>query len=651
MRFSEFPFLRYSFFFVLGVLLYPVFGEVPLMWLGLALSGVYLTYLVLVLVNKANKVYSFGTMIPALAYLQLILAGIVLTATKDICNQKDHLLNYEGNVNSYFAVVLANDEPKPNSIANRVKVLAVMDSVGAKLEVNAEVKVYHKGLGGMDPGDLLIVSGAPQQIDPPKNPNEFHYKDFMLRQQIGHSHYIGDNFLKVGKQTIQPIEDYFLGIRSRIMRNMDSLILDSHANQVAKALLLGQKKNLEKEVNEAYVTAGAMHVLAVSGLHVGIIYGFFFLFIKPYRLKVWRRVVYLSLIILLIWAYALLTGMSPSVMRAATMFSLMALAQMKSRSPSIFNAIALSALVLLVFDPFLVYAVGFQLSYLALTGILLIQPVLVKLWLPKSRILEYVWQISTVGVAAQLMTFPVSAHYFHVFPTYFILSNLVAIPGAFLIMAFGVPFMLLSEISFLAVPLAWITEKLIILVNLLIFGIQGFPFAKIGDIFLKTDFMIMYLTVLFLFLLLCTKPKKWQVYALMTVFLTYGVFQFSQIFQKDNKDLVIYSVAEGLALDYRDRYFFDAGIRQSDLSYKVMPNRMASQVYNSLPLSAFGYDGGLLVCLPGQEDVMEISSSGLIKTGGGVLSFFRYEEGIWVGLSEKDSLEIGDSAYKLIFQE
>src|SRR5690606_12449153 len=183
-----------------------------------------------------------------------------------------------------------------------------------------------------------------------------------------------------GKENHSPIYNWVLQLRLNIQEKMDRHIPSPHSNQIAKALLLGQKNYLDKEVSDAYVTAGTMHVLAVPGLHVGIVYGFFFLFIKPYQLANKKRLLYLSGIILIIWIYALITGMSPSVLRAATMFTLVGLAQMKARSPSIYNSLALSALILMVFDPYIFYSVGFQLSYLAVLGIVLLHPKISELW-------------------------------------------------------------------------------------------------------------------------------------------------------------------------------------------------------------------------------------------------------------------------------
>jgi len=654
MRFSEFPFLRYILFFILGVLLYTLFdGGIPLRIIFVSILSVYTVYLILVGINIFRRQYRFKIHLPLLAYVIMVSSGLFFTHITDIKNQSDHLLNCDLPVKSYLATVLSNDEAKPNSTANRVLVKRVFSN-GMAQQVTGEVLIYHRSERSLYPGDVLLIAGSPQPIQGPKNPNEFNYKRFMLRQQIAHQHFIGDKFEVVGRVNERPIEDFFISIRAKIMAKMDLYFEQPSNGQVAKALLLGQKKNLDKELSEAYATAGAMHILAVSGLHVGIIYGFFFLFVKPFRLPVSKRVIYLSLIILLIWSYAMLTGMSPSVMRAATMFSLMALAQMKSRSPSIFNAIALSALILLVFDPFLIYAVGFQLSYIALLGILVIQPMLVRLWLPGNRFLEYIWQVSTVGVAAQLATFPISAYYFHIFPTYFILSNLVAIPGAFLIMSFGVPFMVFAEVPVLSGILAWVTEKLIALVNVLIFRIQDLPASKISEISLSVWEIGFYWLLLILFLLLWRYPGKKLVITFLTLIMIGGILRITgTIFQQKNKEIFIYALNQGRAIDFMNRaslYHFEE-MDSKDYSYSILPNRGALRAIDSNSLLAFQKEKGLELVLPEIDGNLLLQDKELIFSDFGPFrTVFEWKEGSWEKSELGDTLRLGEKALKVRFK-
>ena len=654
MRFSEFPFLRYVFFFILGVMSYSFYGVlISLEIIFVSLLFLYALYVILVGINSYRKKYRFKIQLPLLAYLLMFCSGLFFANIKDIRNQPDNLLNNDLVIHSYLATVLSIDETKANSVANRVLVKRVFSN-GKAESLTGEVLIYHRSERSLNPGDILLIEGKPQPISGPKNPNEFNYKRFMLRQQIAHQHFIGNQFEVVGRVSERPIEDFFIGIRAKIMAKMDLYFEQSSNAQVAKALLLGQKKNLDKELSEAYSTAGAMHILAVSGLHVGIIYGFFFLFVKPFKLPVSKRVLYLSCIILLIWGYAMLTGMSPSVMRAATMFSLMALAQMKSRSPSIFNAIALSALILLVFDPFLIYAVGFQLSYMALLGILVIQPMLVRLWLPGNRILEYVWQISTVGIAAQLATFPISAYYFHIFPTYFILSNLVVIPGAFLIMTFGVPFMMLAEVPVLSGILAWVTEKLITMVNLIVFRIQDLPVSKISEISLSVWEVGYYGLVLTLFLLLWLYPGKKMATSFLTLLFLGGLLRLSgTFFHHKDKEMFVYALNRGNAIDLMDGFilYYFGDFDTKDYSYSILPNRSMLRPIDSKPLLAFQKEETVKLVAPKIKGDFILQNQHLIFSGLGLdRTVFEWEEGSWKKSELKDTLKLGEKALKIRFK-
>ncbi|SNS04748.1 competence protein ComEC [Belliella buryatensis] len=649
MIFSEFPFLRHTLFLILGILLYQVLGSQYFILSVAFLVFIYFIYAILIIWNRLKKQYNFRILIPLFAYLQLILLGYVITYLKDFKNDADHLIHQKQEIKGYIAVVLGNDEVKPNSIANRLRMIELIDESFNPIAVTGEVLIYHRLEHGLKSGDLVFVVGEPELLTPPTNPAEFHYQRFMQRQQIAHRHFVGNRILKIGYRSTQPVEDFFLDIRSAIIASIDAKFRDTQAKQVAQALLLGQKKNLEKEVSEAYVTAGAMHVLAVSGLHVGIIYGFFFLFFKPYRMKQGARIVYLSIIILIIWAYAMLTGMSPSVMRAATMFSLMALAQMKSRSPSIFNAIALSALLLLIFDPFLIYSVGFQLSYLALIGIILIQPILVSIWIPKWRVVEYIWQISMVGLAAQLMTFPISTYYFHVFPTYFLISNLVAIPGAFLIMSVGIPMMLCFQVPVLGQSLAWMTEHLISFVNFLIFGIQSVPYARISHINLSSEFMIFYWLILALLISLFLNRKKWMLYVGFVAMFIFGGYQVIHALVKNEKTLIFYEVSDGIALDYGQSYYLDFGVPEAELSFKVFPNR-SSSLKSLEPLTVFLKGDSLVIPLPKLKQPMYFYQGDWLNQSDFSMNQYAWTGDAWRESNKNELQPKIPTARKLVFK-
>jgi competence protein ComEC len=577
MRFNEFPFLRYTAFFILGVLIYPSIGSDlrPYVFLWVLLAGTAL-YLALAFLYRPKFRRRYLQLLPFLAYTNLVVLGMYTASLRDVSQDPTHLLHVSG-IQAYLAVFRETDQQKPNSVANLADVYAVRTADGWQ-EARGRVQVYHRSSTPLLPGSVLMIQGSPERIAPAKNPEAFDYATFMARKQIYFSHFIGANFQLLQTGSLASWYTGILRLRQHLEQQVERYIRDDASAQIAKALLLGQKKDLDEEIGAAYATAGAMHVLAVSGLHVGMVYGFIFLFFKPHRAARYQRVVLLSAVVLLIWLYAALTGLSPSVLRAAAMFTFISLAQMKSRNPSIFNPLALSAMLLLLYDPFLVYAVGFQLSYTALLGILLFQPIIRSLWNPGARWLSYLWDISSVGMAAQLATFPLSIYYFHAFPTYFFLSNLVAIPGAFLIMALGLPFLLLSSLPAIAEFLGEWVNRATWLVNEGIFSFQRLPFAKIDFLHFNLPQIFLIWMGLFFSYLLITRRKKSHVYLVLLVLFLLGGYRIGQTWKKINQHyLLVYRVGQGLAVDYTFRgqlYSTIVGVDESDFTYQVLPHRI-----------------------------------------------------------------------------
>jgi competence protein ComEC len=485
----------------------------------------------------------------------------------------------------------------------------------------------------------------------PSNPREFDYQKFLLQQQISHQHFIKDSVLILGEINAFPLERFFIELRAKLSTNIQQWITNSRSAQIANALLLGQKKNLERETQAAYSTAGAMHVLAVSGLHVGIIYGFFFLFFKPLQLPLGKRIVFLVSLIGLIWCYAFLTGLSPSVLRSATMFTLMSLALLFNRSPSIFNPVAISAVLLLMFDPLVGFAVGFQLSYAALTGILLFQPLILKIWLPKNKVLEYFWQISSVSIAAQIATFPISVYYFHTFPTYFLIANLVVIPAAFLIMAIGIPFLLLSLLTDWAFILGEALNQLLIYLNLFIFSISELPFAQITQLTIEPWEILFYYALLLLLYAFLTSPSKQRlimIYGLVSLFLL--VVYVEKFSDKEHRELIVFGNIKGVAINYFDGvhlYEYYDGVTSQDINFKVSAYQSQQRFLSKKKLIVKENEGSAVVFLPQIADpvyVNKISKSIQIKSD---FISYQWEGKDWESLQGADTLYFRNKAIKL----
>ena len=229
--------------------------------------------------------------------------------------------------------------------------------------------------------------------------------------------------------------------------------LDGSEFAVVAALTLGYTDSLAPDIYKLYSHTGAVHILSVSGLHVGIVYGAI-MFLLKFLGRTRRQIILKTIIsILFIWAYAIITGLSPAVMRAAMMMSVVAFGTCLQRRPQLYNTVLASAFILLVFNPNLLYNIGFQLSYSAVLSIAAFQKTINRLWNPANKLLKTFWSLTSVSLAAQLGTAPISIYYFSQFPNYFLLTNYAAIPLSTGIIYLAI---LLLFASFIPVAAGWV---------------------------------------------------------------------------------------------------------------------------------------------------------------------------------------------------
>ncbi len=292
--------------------------------------------------------------------------------------------------------------------------------------------------------DELIAHTSFKSVPFPLNPNQFDYKSYLKKQYIYHQISIKNHSvlkLKRPQTTIYGLADQ---LRQTINIKLKHYSFKPEELSIINALLLGQRQDLSLDIQESYVNAGAIHILAVSGLHVGIILLILSHLLKPIERFKKGKLIKVIILITLLWSFALIAGLSASVTRAVTMFSIVAIALHWKRATNIYNTLAISIFILLLCKPLFLFDVGFQMSYLAVISIVSIQPLLYKIWQPKWKVIDYFWQILTVTIAAQFGVVPISLYYFHQFPSLFFISNLAIIPFLGLILGFGILVIILS---------------------------------------------------------------------------------------------------------------------------------------------------------------------------------------------------------------
>ncbi len=331
--------------------------------------------------------------------------------------------------------------------------------------------------------DELIMCASATAVTPPLNPHQFNYKQYL--ESIGVYHQI---HLKTANYSILPSSISTFNGKAATLRNYIVLKL-KEANfgddelGIIQALLLGERTAISNSVSDDYKKAGAIHILAVSGLHIGILLLVLQTLLRPIPNTRKNNVLKLFIIVIVLWGFAFLAGLSPSVVRAVAMFSFVAYALYLNRPTSTFNILALSFFFTLLVYPMSLFQVGFQMSYAAVFSILWIYPLLQKYWAPNTLILKKTWQLLSVSIAAQLGVLPISLFYFHQFPALFFVSNLIIIPILGLVLSMGILVIILAVSNSLPALVASIYNSMIGAMNWMVNWIaqqETFVFSTIS---------------------------------------------------------------------------------------------------------------------------------------------------------------------------
>jgi len=436
-----------------------------------------------------TKKYYFRHGLMLHTFLASISIGIFIVALHSPIANKQHYTHILS-ANQYYLLqgrVIEQTAKTDFDTTFKIKVISAdHQKVNGEMLCFFPSKISSDIIKAIEPNNELVFIAKCEPIAPPKNPYQFDYKTYMERKGIYWRAYI---------QSIGHINQNSKSkeIKSHIeyLRNYLANTIDKHFNNesasVLKTLLLGKRNDLDEELYQNYVDAGAVHILAISGLHVGIITSILLFFLQkiPNTLLSYRLIRYLTLSIGL-WAFALIAGSSPSVLRATLMFNLIGLSLLIRDKGGRFDSLMLSMLFLLLINPSYLYDVSFQLSYAAVFSILTFYPIALRWWFPENKYVRYLWSLVAVGFTAQIVVIPISLYYFHQFSILFFISNLVVVPLLQPILILGILCLLLASTVGLPNIIIFITEKLIWLMNTVIRLIAEQEFFIIRNIQFNT---------------------------------------------------------------------------------------------------------------------------------------------------------------------
>jgi competence protein ComEC len=512
---SRFPFARITLVFAGGVLAARCWEGST--WIAGGLLGLLLLIYVFIIVSAPR--ITFRTWSPWLGLLGLggvFLLGYLRWSTHEVRQDPRHLTHWVAFIEAYEAIALedAHEKDNHNSVVVaicRARVQGKWKQVCGKVQISlpkhATLQVRY--------GDVLLIRGKPRAVPASSNPYAFDYAAFLGLSQIYHQQFVTEDAVAVmAHQLLNPLK----ALSFRVLRYCQSLFVrrihHPDARAVILALVLGQKDTLTCQVSAAYTRTGTMHVLAVSGLHVGILYWCLGLLLGLLKYICTLRWLSAAISLIVLWFYAFVTGLSPSVLRAVTMFSFMVMASMLGRKRNTYNTLAASAFLLLCWDPMLLFSVSFQLSYLAVLGIVYLQPRIYGTFTLSNRILDKLWLFSSVSIGAQAATVPLSLYYFHQFPTYFVVANWVVVPAALVILCLGLTVLATSFWVGLSALIAWLLEAVVLGVNVFIDSMQKLPYSLIEPIYWSVHVVVLSYGLIVLYLaLLHTKRIQYLVAA------------------------------------------------------------------------------------------------------------------------------------------
>ena len=378
--------------------------------------------------------------------------------------------------------------------------------------------------------DELLSSLQPTSINPPLNSYQFNYKKYLARLGVYDELKLNPNTYLKKEKTSKTILGIAAKTRNHIIAKLKKNGFEKNELGVIQALLLGQRNDISKETYDDYKNAGAVHILALSGLHIGILLLVIQFLLRPLNKLPNGKKMSLLLTVLLLWCFAFLAGLSASIVRACTMFSFVAYALYLNRPSNSFNILALSMFFILLFiNPNLLFQVGFQMSYAAVLAIVWIYPLFQKFWYPKIKPVRYIWQLLSVSIAAQLGVLPISLFYFHQFPGLFFISNLLIVPALGCILGMGILVIILSLVNQLPEPVAWFYNQVIYYMNSIVAWVakqEAFIFKHISFDAIQ---LVLSFCVIITIILTLTKISSRRIIIFLLSLLS---FQYYTIFQE-----------------------------------------------------------------------------------------------------------------------
>ena len=531
--------------------------------------------------------YKYSSVNGLVMHILLATTGACLVWSNDIRHTKNWIGDYKQN--DYVVVRLL--EPLVEK-ENSYKAIADIQflSTGAKsTQAEGKLIIYFNkdsSLQSLTYGSQILFKKRLQEIKNAGNPGSFNYRQYCLQQGISHQVYLTTNdFQKLAVTNTNGFTDFLFRTRKTVVNIIRKFIPGEKEQGLAEALLIGYKDDLDKNLVQSYSNTGVVHIIAISGLHLGLIYWLLLGLTKPLKKK--KGISWLRFIVIIssLWLFSLLAGAGPSVLRSAVMFSCIAFGEVLNKRSSIYNTLALSAFILLCINPFWLWDVGFQLSYSAVLSIIIFFRPIYNWFYIANKPVDWLWKLNALTLAAQVLTLPISIYHFHQFPVLFLLANLVAVPLSSSIVIGEIILVVISFISPLATAVGWCLQKMISLMNFYVERLDHVSFAVWNSLsisIVQTVFLLAFIASISVWLMEKRPKAIWLGLVCLFCFISLRSVSFIKAYQQ--KALIVYNVPKHQAIDIIDgrNYLFvgDKELEKDDFirNFHLQPSRILHRI-------------------------------------------------------------------------
>lgn len=529
-------------------------------------------------------------------HIFFVSVGALLIQQKDIRNDHYWFGNSYKDSTTLLVTLAEQTIEKTKSFKADAQVFYLLKE-NETISTVGKIIVYFKkdnSLRQLDYGSQIIFKKPLQEIKNSGNPGGFDYKRYSLFHDITHQVYLKPGEFEVlNTKKEKWVTKFLLTIREKVLHILRSNIKNEKELGLAEALLIGYKDDLDQTLVQSYTNTGVVHIIAISGLHLGLIYWLLAFLLRPLQ-KIKMRWLRPVLIIAGLWLFSLLAGGQPSVLRAALMFTCIVIGESFDRKNNIYNTLAASAFILLCINPYWLWDVGFQLSYAAVLSIIIFFRPIYNWFYSKNKIIDFFWKLNAVTLAAQILTLPISIFHFHQFPLYFFLTNFVAVPLSSIILIGEIILCVISFIPVVAAFTGKILAWLIWLMNMYVERVEAIPFSLWDGLqvnILQTVLLILFITGAGYWLIEKRKNGLKPALIALSGFIILRSYSFIQA--ENQQKIIIYDVPQKPAIDFVDgrNFFFmgDSSLLKNDFArnFHLKPSRILHRISSANFLPEF----------------------------------------------------------------